>query len=81
MFNQSYGVHIMPLVINFLRGGITDTHTHCEQNIFLITRHMLATFAFSMVKIFCVFPFVHTLSVSCTTEEHDLTHFPELYTV
>ena len=28
VFNQSYGVHIMPLVINSLRGGDTHTHTH-----------------------------------------------------
>ena len=28
LFNQSYGVHIMPLVINSLGGGYTHTHTH-----------------------------------------------------
>ena len=30
MFNQSYEVHIMPLVLNSLGGGHTHTNTHTD---------------------------------------------------
>ena len=41
LFNQSYGVHITPLVIDSLGGGHTntDTYTHRGQDQFLETRH------------------------------------------
>ena len=39
MFNQSYGVHITPLVINSIEGGDTDTDTHTDVHTEAILRN------------------------------------------
>ena len=50
VFNQSYGVHIMPLVINSLRGGDTHTHTHTHIHTDIHTESILRNQAYAWFK-------------------------------
>ena len=41
VYNQSYRVHIMQQIINSLRGGHTNTHTHRHLHKTILRKHVV----------------------------------------